>query len=135
MLATGQPGFADSRPAGLDFRVGLNTAKDMQRKRRMELLDNFAGHENDRSVSPVLAAQEHEDQERLREAVNALRPEEKEVFLLRFNERFTHEAIANRLQIPLGTAKTRLRASLSKLRQALREERPKHESLKTGHQL
>src|SRR5262249_45430674 len=70
------------------FRVGLNAAKDLQRnawRRRARPLTAAAALEGVESVSPAETAAEREDNERLRQALLDLRPEEKEVFLLRQN--------------------------------------------------
>jgi DNA-directed RNA polymerase specialized sigma24 family protein len=44
---------------------------------------------------------------------------EQQVFLLRVSGELSFEAVANALAIPLGTAKTRMRSALQKLRQKL----------------
>jgi Sigma-70, region 4. len=48
-----------------------------------------------------------------------LRPEEKEVFLLRQNAEMTYEQIAEAANRPLGTIKTQMRSALQKLKVAL----------------
>jgi RNA polymerase sigma-70 factor (ECF subfamily) len=48
-----------------------------------------------------------------------LRPEEQEVFLLRQNGELTYEEIAETLDVPTGTVKTRMRLALSRLREVL----------------
>jgi len=108
------------------FRVGLNSAKDIQRsawKRKARPLSAVAGWEETRTLAPDVAAEEREDEQRLRKAVADLRPEEQHVFQLRRIGRLTHEEIAEVLRSPVGTVKTRLRAALSKLRQALQRRR------------
>ena len=110
------------------FRVGLNSAKDIQRsawRRRLRPLDAVAGREETRTLAPDLAAEEREDEQRLQKAVAQLRPEEQHVFQLRRTGRMTHEEIAKVLRSPVGTVKTRLRAALSKLQQALQRRRSK----------
>jgi len=64
---------------------------------------------------------EGERMERLRGAIAELRDEEKEVFLLRQNGELTYEEIADLLNIPSGTVKTRMRLALERLRRALGE--------------
>ena len=59
---------------------------------------------------------------RLREALKQLRPEEQEVFLLRQNGELTYEEIAETLDVPTGTIKTRMRLALARLREVLVEE-------------
>ena len=52
-------------------------------------------------------------------AVAGLSAPEQQVFLLRVGGELTFEAVAAALAIPVGTAKTRMRSALQKLRQAL----------------
>jgi RNA polymerase sigma-70 factor (ECF subfamily) len=55
----------------------------------------------------------------LRDALVHLRPEEKEVFLLRQNGDLTYEQIAELSDRPIGTVKTQMRSALQKLRKVL----------------
>jgi RNA polymerase sigma-70 factor (ECF subfamily) len=59
---------------------------------------------------------------RLAAAIQELREEEQEVFLLRQNGQLTYEQIGETLEIPVGTVKTRMRLALQRLREALAEE-------------
>jgi RNA polymerase sigma-70 factor (ECF subfamily) len=106
------------------FRVGLNAAKDLRRnawRRRARPLTGAQAGRPGTDDSPVDALEVSEAKERLRAALLALRPEEKEVFLLRQNGLLTYEAIAALRHSPIGTIKTQMRAALRKLRQALKE--------------
>jgi RNA polymerase sigma-70 factor (ECF subfamily) len=103
------------------FRVALNVGRDMRatawrRRRRPLPEDNMA-------ASPQMPPHEDLDrQERLamiQRAIRDLRAEEQEVFLLRQNAQMTYEEIAVSIDIPVGTAKTRMRLALEKLRMAL----------------
>src|SRR6516165_971367 len=70
------------------FRVGLNAAKDLQRSAWKRKVKPFLGTDPMPMVDTAAPGQALEDQEslgRLREALLDLRPEEKEVFLLRQN--------------------------------------------------
>ena len=62
-----------------------------------------------------------EEQARLRKALLELRPDEKEVFLLRQNGDLTFEEIADQRSVPVGTIKTQMRTALQKLRRVLQE--------------
>ena len=108
------------------FRVGLNAARDLQRsawKRRVKPLlgaermppTEVAAPE----MNPGLELEERESLQRLRDALLHLRPEEKEVFLLRQNGELTYEQIAEVANRPVGTVKTQMRAALAKLRKVL----------------
>ena len=72
-------------------------------------------------LSPQEVASDREDQRRLHAALLALRPEEKEVWLLRMNGSMTYEEIAEWRRSPVGTVKTQMRAAIAKLRQVLQE--------------
>jgi RNA polymerase sigma-70 factor (ECF subfamily) len=61
------------------------------------------------------------DAERVRAALAALPPEQREPIELGFFGGITHEEIARRCGTPLGTIKTRIRSGLRKLRSALDE--------------
>jgi RNA polymerase sigma-70 factor (ECF subfamily) len=104
------------------FRVGLNAAKDLQRSAWRRKVKPFLGTE----VMPMMEmnspGQALEDQEsvvRVRRALHDLRPEEKEVFLLRQNGEMTYEQIAEIHNRPVGTVKTQMRSALQKLRKVL----------------
>jgi RNA polymerase sigma-70 factor (ECF subfamily) len=106
------------------FRVGLNAAKDLRRnawRRRARPLTGAQAGRPGTDDSPVDALEVSEAKERLRTALLALRPEEKEVFLLRQNGLLTYEEIAVLRHSPVGTVKTQMRAALHKLRQVLKE--------------
>jgi RNA polymerase sigma-70 factor (ECF subfamily) len=106
------------------FRVGVNAAKDLQRNawyRRARPLAGPALNNGSPNASPVEAAQDLEMRDRLRTALLSLRPEEKEVFLLRENGDLTYEEIAQMRRCPVGTIKTQMRTAIRKLREVLQE--------------
>jgi RNA polymerase sigma factor (sigma-70 family) len=107
------------------FRVGLNAAKDFRRSawhRRSRPLPEedlmLPAHEE----ATGQALEDRETVDRLRVALADLRPEEKEVFLLRQNGELTYEQIAEVRNAPVGTVKTQMRAALQKLRKVLNPE-------------
>ncbi len=71
--------------------------------------------------SPCEVVEGKETLDSLRRALFHLRPEEKEVFLLRQNGDLTYEEIAELRHTPVGTIKTQMRAALQKLRRVLKE--------------
>ena len=73
----------------------------------------------DKEAGPMLALEKKEAVEALRQAVLALREEEKDVFLLRQNGDLTYEQIAEIRDAPVGTVKTQMRSALQKLREQL----------------
>ena len=107
------------------FRVGLNAAKDLQRnawRRRAKMMGDQTPPEVPKEGSaPEDALDEKESLERLRRALMELRPEEKEVFLLRQNGDLTYEEIAEMRRAPVGTVKTQMRSALQKLRRLLKD--------------
>lgn len=104
------------------FRVALNVAKDVQRSAWRRRAKPLLGTEIMPIVDTRAPTQELEDQEvlhRVRQALLELRPEEKEVFLLRQNGEMTYEQIAEERNRPVGTVKTQMRSALQKLRKIL----------------
>jgi RNA polymerase sigma-70 factor, ECF subfamily len=104
------------------FRVGLNAAKDLQRsawRRRVKPLLGADAMPTSDTASPTGGLEEQESLQQLRQALMHLRPEEKEVFLLRQNGELTYEQIAELHNRPVGTVKTQMRSALQKLRKIL----------------
>ena len=104
------------------FRVGLNAAKDLRRsawRRRVKPLIGAESMPMLNANPPTRALEEQESLLQLRDALMALRPEEKEVFLLRQNGELTYEQIAELRNRPVGTIKTQMRTALQKLRKVL----------------
>ena len=104
------------------FRVGLNAAKDLQRsawRRRVKPLLGADTMPMLNNASPATALEDQESLAQLRQALLHLRPEEKEVFLLRQNGELTYEQIAELHDRPVGTIKTQMRSALHKLRKVL----------------
>ena len=104
------------------FRVGLNAAKDLQRsawRRKVKPLLGADAMPMPETVPPTRGLEEQESMQQLRQALMQLRPEEKEVFLLRQNGEMTYEQIAEMHDRPVGTVKTQMRSALQKLRKVL----------------
>ena len=105
------------------FRVGLNAAKDLQRSAWRRRVKPLLGAEimptRTEAPAPAGELEERESLEQVRQALIHLRPEEKEVFLLRQNGELTYEQIAEVANRPVGTVKTQMRTALQKLRKVL----------------
>ena len=71
------------------------------------------------TCSPARAAESKERTEAVRRAVAALTPELREVVLLKEFEGLTFQEIAEALQVPLSTVKSRLYTALRQLRMRL----------------
>lgn len=115
---------------GWIFRVGMNAAKDLQRnawRRKAKMMGDGLPPEEIGAPSPVDLLEDREEQGRLRSALMELRPDEKEVFLLRQNGDLTFEEIAAQRRVPVGTVKTQMRSALQKLRRVLQEQPAKPE--------
>jgi len=104
------------------FRVALNAGRDLRgtawrRHRRSLTVDEATLPAA--APGPEADAARREQLELIRRALLTLRSEEREVFLLRQNGQMTYEQIAESLELPVGTVKTRMRLALSKLRESL----------------
>lgn len=101
------------------YRIGLNTARDLRRsawRQRNRPIEQAPVEEMLPEASPPELLQQREALDRLRAALEQLRDEEREVFLLRQNSDLTYEEIAERTGRPIGTVKTQMRSALIKLR-------------------
>src|SRR6478752_2631208 len=106
------------------FRVALNAGRDIREtawRRKRQGLPEDESMLASREQSPIEIIEHDERLTRLRGAMQQLRPEEQEVFLLRQNGELTYEQIAEMLTVPVGTVKTRMRMALGKLREVLEE--------------
>ena len=106
------------------FRVGLNSGRDLRRnvwRQRSRPLLGLEPAAERPAPSPADELIHREMLDRLRAALRRLRPEEREVFLLRQNTDRTYEEIARLRRVPVGTVKTQMRAALQKLRRVLQE--------------
>ncbi|MGE0433493.1 MAG: RNA polymerase sigma factor [Planctomycetota bacterium] len=102
------------------FTVLVNTARDEQRRRQRRPVVPL---ETDLAAvaSPVVGVEIERGElvELVREAIDKLRPEDREVFLLRQNGELAYHEIAEMLGLPEGTVKTRMRKALIRLREVL----------------
>jgi RNA polymerase sigma-70 factor (ECF subfamily) len=89
-----------------------------QDQRRKEPLD-VLGDAPSNSASPEETAAASERQMLVREALNVLTFEQRQVIELAYYSGLSHSEIAEKLNQPLGTVKTRTRLGMMKLREAL----------------
>ena len=112
------------------FGIARNRAIDELRKRRRAAdrfqngvdLSNKPAETRD-SDPAEYAAVMHESR-RVREALDELRPEQRQVVALAYFAGMTHTQISKELGQPLGTVKTRMRLAIKKLRRALEPSEP-----------
>ena len=72
----------------------------------------------------LVALGNSESRVRQAQALYALSDAEREIFLLRTSAGLSFSAAAATLEIPIGTAKTRMRSALKRLRESLRDHAP-----------
>lgn len=104
------------------FRIALNTGRDIREtawRRKRQGLPTDEQALPSQQLPPDEIVEHDERLARLRQALGALRPEEREIFLLRQNGDLTYEEIGDTLGLPSGTVKTRMRLALARLREAL----------------
>jgi RNA polymerase sigma-70 factor (ECF subfamily) len=130
-------GFTPRHPVAWIFVITMNLARDHRRKEQRRNKGTAGGTrvvQNLEDVNPMeLQSKEPapsaglERAEALaaaRNAIHDLRPKEREVFLLRTSAGLSFKEAAESLRIPVGTAKTRMRAALANLRRTLTPHMP-----------
>ncbi len=118
------------------LRIATNRALDVLRSRKVRLAVHLdAG--DDESGSPQLAAPRVEDSaapsleqrelaDRLRQAVDALPPDQRDVFALYATGEMTYGQIAEILRVPIGTVMSRLFHARRRLRELLPDLAPRN---------
>lgn len=71
--------------------------------------------------TPEESACTNEQQKLVRSALAQLKPDQRELIEIAFFAGLTHQEISDKLNLPLGTIKTRIRAGMMKLRELLGE--------------
>ncbi len=81
------------------------------------------GHDEQASDDPLPDEQmaQSERERRVRAALASLPPDQHEVVQLSYIDGLSHSAIADRLELPIGTVKSRMRLAYQKLRGAIEE--------------
>jgi RNA polymerase sigma-70 factor, ECF subfamily len=118
----------EARVSSWLHRIAVNQCITRQRRARVRAetgIEDGAGPAGERLLatgehaSPVRSAERGEVTEAVRRAVAALPPELREVVLLKEFEEMTFQEIADALQLPLSTVKSRLYTALGQLRMRL----------------
>jgi RNA polymerase sigma-70 factor (ECF subfamily) len=113
-----------SSPRGWLLMLGRSRALDRLRRRDSQRRrDEESGEEQARAGAIVPVGTERleaaERKSRISSALGQLSPDQRHCIELAFFEGLTHTQIAERLQAPLGTVKSRILLGMNKLRQAL----------------
>lgn len=99
------------------FRIARNRRIDVFRQQRRASLDaHDPAFQPPPEAAPDEAAQASEQEVRVREAMEQLPPEQRELIREAFYEDRSHREIAERTGVPLGTVKSRLRLAMAKLK-------------------
>ncbi|MGL6193317.1 MAG: RNA polymerase sigma factor [Thermoguttaceae bacterium] len=107
------------------FRIATNLARDMRKsawsRKRKEMPDNYELEDklHSRELSPVEKCEKNEQLETVRQKISLMEETEKEIFLLRQNGDMTYEQIAEFLEMPIGTVKTKMRKIIMVLRETV----------------
>lgn len=104
------------------FTIARNARIDAFRKdRRPEIDPDDPALTPDPAEPPDASIQREQSAARLNEAIAGLSDAEQSVLQLSFFQDLSHAMIAKKLDLPLGTVKSRLRLAFAKLREALPE--------------
>jgi len=112
------------------YRIAVNTAISLKRKRRAVLsLDGSrngeAGvdpHDPSEAVRPEHALELQEQERRIQQALSRLSPEHRAVLILKDMEGQKYEVMAEILQVPIGTIRSRLHRARLELRELLEQD-------------
>ncbi len=75
---------------------------------------------SDPSPSTVESMEKNQDKKLVRVALEELPSEQRQAIQLAYYEGFTHDEVSKKLNLPLGTIKTRIRLGMGKLYEALK---------------
>lgn len=108
------------------YRIAINQCRDLaamaaKQSDKVESAAANADDANDESTGDD-AAIESERDEQIRDALDALELDKREILLLCYHDGLTHNEAAKALEIPVGTLKSRLHAALTELRERLNRE-------------
>lgn len=112
------------------YRIAVNTAISLKRKQRAVLplrtgpADESGAEPLDRSEDsrPEHALERAEQERRIQQALGRLSPEHRAVLILKDMEGEKYETMAEILQVPIGTIRSRLHRARLELRELLRRD-------------
>jgi RNA polymerase sigma-70 factor (ECF subfamily) len=112
------------------YRIAMNAAISLKRKRKVALSIE-TGSKGDLSIDPIDETafnqpgdliEQQEQEAQLKDALNKLSPEHKAVLILKDIEGQKYEVIAEILQVPIGTIRSRLHRARMELRELMQKE-------------
>jgi RNA polymerase sigma-70 factor (ECF subfamily) len=112
------------------YRIAVNTAISLKRKRRI-VLSLHAGRNGESGLEPLddsettrpgHALEQVEQERRIQKALNQLSPEHRSVLVLKDMEGQKYEDMAEILQVPIGTIRSRLHRARTELREVLQRD-------------
>lgn len=107
------------------YRIAMNEAISLKRKQRVTIpikprYEEEAQPQDQSAQSrPGEAAERAEEEQKLQRALNRLSPEHRSVLVLKDIEDLKYEEIAEALQVPIGTVRSRLHRARVELREIL----------------
>ncbi len=108
------------------YRIAFNAAASLSRRRRPavsveEVRDSFGREPVDKGAGPPEQMEEEERRRHVQAAIAALPEEFRTVLVLREMEGYCYEEIAEILELPVGTVRSRLHRARLQLRQSLKQ--------------
>ncbi len=110
------------------YRIAVNAAISYKRKRRLAVVSVEATRDGEPAVepadrsrldNPAHGLEQAEQQQRVQKALALLSPEHRAVLVMKDMEGQKYEAIAEVLQVPVGTVRSRLHRARLELRELL----------------
>jgi RNA polymerase sigma-70 factor (ECF subfamily) len=104
------------------FTIARNLRIDrLRREIAWQPIPEGAEEEASEDPSPDEEVSERERRQKVRTVIAGLPPDQKEVVMLSYIEGLSHSEIADRLGLPLGTVKSRMRLAYQKIRDAVED--------------
>ncbi len=113
---------AKAAPATWLYRIARNRRIDLGRRGKVTLIepgDAAFDVVDENAVDPTLTVDARDREDALRAALTQLPPEQLELVRMAFFENLSHSVIAERMGLPLGTVKSRIRLAFGRLRKYL----------------
>ncbi|HLK57693.1 MAG TPA: sigma-70 family RNA polymerase sigma factor [Chthonomonadaceae bacterium] len=104
------------------YRIAMNHCLEYRRKRRLELTpyeEELTLVTSDWREDPVQSADHRELSEKVEAAINCLSPLHRDVVVLHELQGLTYQEVAETLNVPVGTVKSRLSNAFRRLRDLL----------------